>query len=61
MSVVEFFNGSVKLGELTQPPYSFSWTNVSQGTYTLTAKATDNQQKVLFKPGSCKCLIMNHY
>jgi len=48
ISRVEFFNGSVKLGELTQPPYSFSWTNVSQGTYTLTAKATDNQQKSTF-------------
>lgn len=39
---VEFFNGSTKLGEDTSAPYAFSWTNVSAGTYTLTAKATDN-------------------
>jgi chitinase len=39
---VEFFNGSTKLGESTTAPYSFSWTNVAAGTYTLTAKATDN-------------------
>jgi len=39
---VEFFNGGTKLGESTTAPYSFSWTNVAAGTYTLTAKATDN-------------------
>lgn len=39
---VEFFNGSSKLGEDASAPYSFTWTNVAAGTYTLTAKATDN-------------------
>ena len=39
---VEFFQGSTKLGEDLTAPYSFSWTNVSAGTYSLTAKATDN-------------------
>jgi len=39
---VEFFNGGIKLGEDTTAPYTFSWTNVAAGTYTLTAKATDN-------------------
>ena len=27
---------------LTAPPYSFSWTNVPQGSYSLTARAIDN-------------------
>ena len=40
---VEFYNGSTKLGEDTSSPYIFSWTNVGAGTYSLTAKATDNQ------------------
>ena len=40
---VEFFNGSNKLGESSSSPYQFNWTNVSAGTYALTAKATDNQ------------------
>lgn len=40
---VEFFNGSTKLGESTSSPWTFSWTNVSAGSYTLTARATDNQ------------------
>ena len=40
---VEFFNGSTKLGESSTTPYQFNWTNVSAGTYALTAKATDNQ------------------
>ena len=39
---VEFFQGTTKLGEDTSPPYSFTWNSVSQGDYSLTAKATDN-------------------
>jgi hypothetical protein len=39
---VEFFNGTTKLGEDTSAPYGFSWTGVGAGTYTLTARATDN-------------------
>lgn len=39
---VEFYNGSVKIGERTSAPYSFTWTNVQAGTYVLTAVATDN-------------------
>src|SRR5690606_27932938 len=40
---VEFYNGDTKLGEDTSSPYTFNWTNVQAGTYTLTARATDNQ------------------
>ncbi|HYC83878.1 MAG TPA: Ig-like domain-containing protein, partial [Chryseosolibacter sp.] len=43
VSKVEFYRGSVKLGEDLTSPYSFTWTNVPDGTYLLTAKATDNQ------------------
>lgn len=39
---VEFFNGATKLGEDATSPYSYNWTNVSAGTYTVTARATDN-------------------
>ncbi|MBM4148578.1 MAG: hypothetical protein FJ224_05995 [Lentisphaerae bacterium] len=39
---VEFFNGGTLLGEDTTSPYSWTWTNVTAGSYTLTAKATDN-------------------
>ncbi|MGH9968613.1 MAG: Ig-like domain-containing protein, partial [Pyrinomonadaceae bacterium] len=42
ISKVEFFQGSVKLGEDTTAPYSFNWTNVPAGSYALTARATDN-------------------
>jgi hypothetical protein len=38
---VEFFNGSTLLGSATSAPYSFVWNNVLTGTYSLTAKATD--------------------
>ena len=39
---VEFFNGATKLGEDVSTPYQFTWSNVPVGTYTITAKATDN-------------------
>ena len=39
---VEFFNGATKLGEDTTAPYSFTWSGVAAGTYTLTARATDD-------------------
>jgi hypothetical protein len=39
---VEFFQGTVKLGEVLTAPYTLSWTNVPAGSYTLTAVATDN-------------------
>ena len=42
VSKVEFFNGAAKLGEDTTAPYGFTWSGVAAGTYTLTARATDN-------------------
>ena len=39
---VEFFQGNVKLGEKVTSPYSFTWKEVPEGTYSLTAVATDN-------------------
>ncbi len=39
---VEFFQGSTKLGEDTNSPYSYTWNNVNVGRYSLTARATDN-------------------
>jgi endoglucanase len=43
---VEFFQGTTKLGEDLNSPYSFTWSNVAAGTYALTAKATDNAAAV---------------
>lgn len=40
---VRFFANSTELGVLTEPPYSVTWTNPPAGTYTLTARATDNR------------------
>src|SRR3989442_13507781 len=42
VSLVEFFQNDIKLGAVTNSPYTFSWTNVSAGNYTLTVKAADN-------------------
>jgi hypothetical protein len=40
---VEFFRGTTRLGESTSAPFRYTWTGVAAGTYSLTAKATDNQ------------------
>jgi glucose/arabinose dehydrogenase len=42
ISKVEFFQGATKLGEDLTSPYNFTWSNVAAGSYTLTARATDN-------------------
>ncbi|MBC7488103.1 MAG: hypothetical protein H7282_15285 [Cytophagaceae bacterium] len=39
---VEFFSGAVLLGSATTSPYSFNWSNVPEGIYRVSAKATDN-------------------
>ncbi len=45
VSKVEFFNGATKLGEDTTAPYAYAWTGVAQGTYSVTARATDGGGK----------------
>ena len=39
---VEFYQGSTKLGEDLTEPYSYTWSNVIAGSYSLQAKAFDN-------------------
>ncbi len=51
ISKVEFFSGANKLGERTSAPYSFTWSNVPRGIYSITAVATDNLNlKVVSNP-----------
>ena len=44
---VEFFNGTEKLGEDDISPFQFLWEKVTQGTYVLTALATDNSNQTI--------------
>jgi RHS repeat-associated protein len=39
---VQFFNGATLIGAATTAPYTFNWASVPAGSYTITAKATDN-------------------
>jgi Bacterial Ig domain len=39
---VEFFNGTTRLSEDTTAPYTAQWNTGAAGTYTFTARATDN-------------------
>jgi hypothetical protein len=40
---VDFFQGATLVGTSTAAPYSFTWTGVAVGSYSLTARATDDQ------------------
>lgn len=42
---VKFYNGTTLLSTDNTAPYSFEWTNVSAGSYTIRAVATDNENK----------------
>ena len=42
ITIVEFYNGSTLLGSDNSSPYSYNWANVAEGSYAITAKATDN-------------------
>jgi RHS repeat-associated protein len=42
VSRVEFYQGTTLITTLTAPPYTFNWTGVPQGTYSLTARAFDD-------------------
>jgi hypothetical protein len=39
---VDFYQGVTLIGTVTSPPYVYTWSGVSAGSYTLTARATDN-------------------
>ncbi|MEK7083040.1 MAG: Ig-like domain-containing protein, partial [Patescibacteria group bacterium] len=47
---VEFYNGAVKISEDTTAPYTASLTGLTAGTYSLTAKAIDNEDAVGTSP-----------
>lgn len=48
---VEFYANGGLLGTDTVAPFSLVWQNVSAGSYTLTAKATDNDGGVKTSAG----------
>ncbi len=41
ISKVEFFEDNNKLGEISSPPYTYTWQDVAAGNYLLTAVATN--------------------
>jgi len=43
ISKVEYFNGTVKIGESLVAPFGFEWKSVAAGEYSITASATDNE------------------
>ena len=64
ISKVEFFQGPTKLGEDLSSPYSFVWNSVAGGSYSLTAKATDNlglvttsEAVIITVAAACPCSV----
>jgi len=47
---VDFYNGSTKLGTATTAPYQYQWNSVPVGTYTLTARATNDNGTTISEP-----------
>src|SRR5205823_10506666 len=43
VALVEFFASGSFLGSRTNSPYTITWTNVPIGSYSIVARATDNQ------------------
>ncbi|GHN02626.1 hypothetical protein WSM22_41150 [Cytophagales bacterium WSM2-2] len=46
ITMVEFFNGSTRLGQITTSPYRLTWFNPSTGKASLTIRVTDNQNAI---------------
>jgi regulation of enolase protein 1 (concanavalin A-like superfamily) len=40
---VDFYSGTQLVGSATASPFTYTWSNVAAGTYSLTAVATDNE------------------
>jgi hypothetical protein len=51
ISKVEFYQGTTLLNTDTTPPFTYTWPSVAYGTYSLTAKATDNNNAVTTSSG----------
>ncbi len=57
ITLVQFYNGATLLGAVAAMPYSFSWTNVSAGGYSLTAQAVyDPGSTVTSAPANVTCV-----
>ena len=54
---VSFYNGTTFLGSATSSPYSFNWTNVATGAYSITAKATNSHG--VTRASAARTLIVN--
>ncbi|MFK7846898.1 MAG: polysaccharide lyase [Rhodothermales bacterium] len=47
VSTVDIYANNTLLGSATSPPYSFNWSSVAPGTYSITATATDEQNETV--------------
>jgi len=47
ISKVEFYSGATLLATDTSAPYSFTWSNINPGSFSITAKATDDRGAVV--------------
>jgi hypothetical protein len=43
VTLVEFFDGTTKIGQVTSAPFNYTWNNAPAGNHFLTAVGTDNE------------------
>ncbi|MDD5688428.1 MAG: carbohydrate-binding protein [Elusimicrobia bacterium] len=56
---VDFYNGASWLGTDTSSPYEFAWNNVAAGTYSITTKATDNNNNTAISTAKIVTIVDN--
>ncbi len=56
---VEFYQGATLIGTATAAPYAITWQNAPAGSYTITAKATDNQGAITTSAAATITVIPN--
>ena len=56
---VDYYAGSIYLGESAISPYTVNWTSAQAGTYNITAKATDNNGAVFYS-AAVNITVNNH-
>jgi len=58
---VEFFEDTMKIGEVDTVPYNFTWVGPDPGSYTITVKATDNSGTINNASVSIGVKSLNYY
>ncbi|MFW0740056.1 Ig-like domain-containing protein, partial [Flavobacterium sp. T12S277] len=60
ISKVEFYNGATLLSTSTSSPYTYTWENVTAGSYAITVKSYDNANVIATTTSSVVNIVVNN-